>query len=145
MWSACQSELPADIAVCAAAVADWRAEAPATGKLKKRNTAPTLTLVENPDILAGISRHASMRPRLVIGFAAETDELIANAKAKRAAKGADWIVANDVGGGNVMGSDRNRVHLLTAGGTESWPDLSKTEVARRLADRIAASFTKDTA
>ena len=144
MWSACEAELPADIAVCAAAVADWRAETAATAKLKKRNTAPTLALVENPDILAGLSRHGTHRPKLVIGFAAETENLVANASAKRLAKGCDWIVANDVSvnaaGASVMGSDSNRVHLLTATGAESWPELSKAEVARRLVDRIAASF-----
>jgi phosphopantothenoylcysteine decarboxylase/phosphopantothenate--cysteine ligase len=139
MLAACQAELPADIAVCAAAVADWRAETTASAKLKKRNTAPTLSLTENPDILASISSHASMRPRLVIGFAAETDDLIANATAKRAGKGADWIVANDISG-TVMGGDRNTVHLVTASGAEAWPELSKAEVARRLTDRIAASL-----
>ena len=103
-----------------------------------------MALVENPDILAGLSRHASHRPKLVIGFAAETDDIIANAGTKRLAKGCDWIVANDVAtnaqGASVMGSDHNRVHLLTASGAEAWPELSKTEVARRLVDRIAASF-----
>jgi phosphopantothenoylcysteine decarboxylase/phosphopantothenate--cysteine ligase len=149
MWSACQSELPADIAVCAAAVADWRPETIANAKLKKRNTAPALPLVENPDILAGLSSHASMRPKLVIGFAAETDDLIANAAAKRVAKGSDWIVANDVGakesGESVMGGDSNRVHLLTANGTEAWPQMSKTEVSRRLADRIASAIGRNAA
>ena len=144
MWAACEAELPADIAICAAAVADWRAESTAASKLKKRNTAPTLALVENPDILAGLSRHASQRPKLVVGFAAETDDIIANASTKRLAKGCDWIVANDVAtnaqGRSVMGSDLNRVHLLTASGAEAWPELTKTEVARRLVDRIAASF-----
>ena len=139
MLAACQAELPADIAVCAAAVADWRAETTASAKLKKRNTAPTLSLTENPDILASISSHAAMRPRLVIGFAAETDDLIANATAKRAGKGTDWIVANDITG-TVMGGDRNTVHLVTASGAEAWPELSKAEVARRLTDRIAASL-----
>ena len=143
MWEACQAILPADVAVCAAAVADWRAENTASAKLKKRNTPPTRSLAENPDILAGIASHASLRPRLVIGFAAETDELIANASAKRVAKGADWIVANDVSaqaaGGSAMGGDRNRVHLVTASGAEAWPDMSKVDVARRLVDRIAAT------
>jgi phosphopantothenoylcysteine decarboxylase/phosphopantothenate--cysteine ligase len=144
MWSACQSELPADIAVCAAAVADWRTETPATAKLKKRNTAPTLSLVENPDILAEISSHASLRPKLVIGFAAETDELLANARAKRLSKGSDWIIANDVSGA-VMGGDVNRVHLVTAQGEEAWPEMPKIEVARRLADKIASSVGKNAA
>jgi phosphopantothenoylcysteine decarboxylase/phosphopantothenate--cysteine ligase len=149
MWTACETELPADIAICAAAVADWRAEITAASKLKKRNTPPTLALVENPDILAGLSRHASHRPKLVVGFAAETEDLIANATAKRLAKGCDWIVANDVSAdakaGSVMGSDLNRVHLLTPSGAESWPELSKVEVARRLIGRIAASFGKEAA
>jgi len=144
MWAACEAELPADLAICAAAVADWRAESTAASKLKKRNTAPTLALLENPDILAGLSRHASHRPKLVIGFAAETDDIIANASTKRLAKGCDWIIANDVAtnaqGASVMGSDHNRVHLLTANGAEAWPELTKAEVARRLVDRIAASF-----
>jgi phosphopantothenoylcysteine decarboxylase/phosphopantothenate--cysteine ligase len=144
MWAACEAELPADLAICAAAVADWRAESTAASKLKKRNSAPTLALVENPDILAGLSRHASHRPKLVIGFAAETDDIIANASTKRLAKGCDWIIANDVAtnaqGASVMGSDHNRVHLLTANGAEAWPELTKAEVARRLVDRIAASF-----
>ena len=144
MWDASQAELPADIAVCAAAVADWRTDASSPVKLKKRNTTPTLALVENPDILASLGSHASMRPKLVIGFAAETDELIANAKAKRVAKGSDWIVANDVGG-NVMGGDNNRVHLVTANNVEAWPEMSKHEVARRLAERIASSFGKSAA
>jgi phosphopantothenoylcysteine decarboxylase/phosphopantothenate--cysteine ligase len=144
MWDASQAELPADIAVCAAAVADWRTETTAPVKLKKRNTAPTLALVENPDILASLGTHASLRPKLVIGFAAETDELIANATAKRAAKGSDWIVANDISG-NVMGGDSNRVHLVTASGVESWPELPKHEVGRRLADRIADAFGKKVA
>lgn len=144
MWDASCAELPADIAVCAAAVADWRTEISAPVKLKKRNTAPTLALVENPDILASLSTHASLRPKLVIGFAAETDELIANATAKRAAKGSDWIVANDISG-NVMGGDNNRVHLVTAGGVESWPEMSKHDVARRLTDRIASTFGKHAA
>jgi phosphopantothenoylcysteine decarboxylase/phosphopantothenate--cysteine ligase len=149
MWAACQAELPADIAVCAAAVADWRTESTAPSKLKKRNTAPILALVENPDILAGLSRHASRRPKLVIGFAAETDDIIANASTKRLAKGCDWIVANDVAtnaqGISAMGSDHNRVHLLTASGTEAWPELTKVEVARRLVDRITASFGRTAA
>jgi phosphopantothenoylcysteine decarboxylase/phosphopantothenate--cysteine ligase len=141
--------LPASVAVCAAAVADWRAETTAPSKLKKRNTAPTLALVENPDILAGLSQHASQRPKLVIGFAAETDELIVNAAAKRLSKGCDWIVANDVSadaaGGSAMGGDSNRVHLVTAAGAEAWPELTKIEVARRLIDRIATSFGRDAA
>ena len=144
MWEACAAAMPADVAICAAAVADWRVETAASVKLKKRNTAPTLSLVENPDILAGLAQHTANRPRLVVGFAAETDDLVANASAKRLAKGCDWIVANDVSahaaGGSAMGGDRNRVTLVTASGAEAWPDLSKLDVARRLVDRIAAAL-----
>ena len=142
MLLACESALPADIAVCTAAVADWRPETAANSKLKKRKdgAAPAIRLVENPDILATLARHAS-RPSLVIGFAAETDDLLANAMAKRSRKGSDWIIANDVGAGShVMGGDSNRVHLVTAEGHESWPELSKTEVAHRLVARIAAQL-----
>ena len=144
MWEACAAAMPADVAICAAAVADWRVETAASVKLKKRNTAPTLSLVENPDILAGLAQHTANRPRLVVGFAAQTDDLVANASAKRLAKGCDWIVANDVSadaaGGSAMGGDRNRVTLVTATGAEAWPDLSKLDVARRLVDRIAAAL-----
>jgi phosphopantothenoylcysteine decarboxylase/phosphopantothenate--cysteine ligase len=135
MWTACEAQLPADIAVCSAAVADWRPETAANSKLKKRDAPTTIKLAENPDILAGLARHAK-RPSLVIGFAAETDDLIANATAKRIAKGCDWIVANDVSMG-VMGGDKNRVHIITSNGAEAWPELSKVDVARRLVARIA--------
>ncbi len=144
MWAATEAELPLDLAVCAAAVADWRTESTAAAKIKKLNAAPTLSLVENPDILAGLSRHATERPKLVIGFAAETDDLIANATAKRLAKGCDWILANDVSKG-VMGSDDNRVHLLTAAGAEAWPEMRKADVAHHLVDRIAAHFGRSAA
>jgi phosphopantothenoylcysteine decarboxylase/phosphopantothenate--cysteine ligase len=140
MWAACEAELPAGIAVCAAAVADWRPSTSAGAKLKKKDAGLNLALVENPDILAGLSHHAK-RPSLVVGFAAETGELIANARAKLAAKGCDWVVANDVSG-NVMGGDANCVHLLSANDAEDWPQMSKPEVARRLVDRIAARFGK---
>jgi len=137
MWAACEAELPADLAVCSAAVADWRVEAPATAKLKKGNAAPVLSLTENPDILAGLSRRPVHRPELVVGFAAETDDVLANGAAKRLAKGCDWILANDA---RVIGADVNRVHLISAAGAEAWPELSKAEVAYRLVDRIAAAF-----
>ena len=140
MWTACEAQLPADIAVCSAAVADWRPETSANSKLKKRDAPSTIKLAENPDILAGLARHAK-RPSLVVGFAAETDDLIANATAKRIAKGCDWIVANDVSAG-VMGSDKNRVHIITAKGAEAWPEMSKTDVARRLASLIADTVGK---
>jgi phosphopantothenoylcysteine decarboxylase/phosphopantothenate--cysteine ligase len=141
MLAASLSALPADIAVCAAAVADWRPAAPGNTKLKKDGGAPpSLALAENPDILATLSRHRP-RPSLVVGFAAETDDLLAHAAAKRARKGCDWIVANDVGEGTgTFGGDTNRVHVIDASGTESWEPMPKDEVARRLAARIAARF-----
>ncbi|MFZ4381114.1 MAG: bifunctional phosphopantothenoylcysteine decarboxylase/phosphopantothenate--cysteine ligase CoaBC [Sandarakinorhabdus sp.] len=138
MAAACESALPADIAVMVAAVADWRAEA-ADQKLKKGNAAPpTLTMVENPDILAGIGHHAQ-RPALVIGFAAETSDLLANAAAKRLRKRADWIVANDVSG-DIFGADSTHVHLVTAAGAKDWGAQAKTQVAASLARRIADHF-----
>ena len=138
MAAACEAALPADIAVMVAAVADWRAEA-APQKLKKDGSAPPpLMLTENPDILASIGHHA-LRPALVVGFAAETRDLIPHAAAKRNRKGADWIVANDVTDG-VFGSDSNHVHLLTATGAEDWGAQAKQAVATSLAQRIAAHF-----
>ena len=140
MLAACEAELPADIAVMAAAVADWRPDIAANSKIKKDagHKAPALHLIENPDILASLARHKN-RPRLVIGFAAETDDLLVNAKAKRTRKGADWIVANDVSG-EVMGGERNQVHLLTAKDEESWPEMTKAQVAQRLVARIVQQF-----
>jgi phosphopantothenoylcysteine decarboxylase/phosphopantothenate--cysteine ligase len=143
MLAACQDALPAEIAVCAAAVADWRVARAASGKIKKVPGAapPTLELVPNPDILATLSAPGPRRPRLVIGFAAETDDLMENAQAKRARKGCDWIVANDVSPeSGIMGGVENAVHLITAEGVEHWPRLAKDEVARRLAARIAAAL-----
>ncbi len=139
MLAACLAALPADVAVCAAAVADWRPAAPANRKLKKNGGAPpAIGLAENPDILATLSKAGPQRPRLVVGFAAETDDLVANATAKRARKGCDWIVANDVSPATgTFGGDANRVHVIDAAGAESWPRLGKDEVARRLARRIA--------
>jgi phosphopantothenoylcysteine decarboxylase/phosphopantothenate--cysteine ligase len=138
MQALCEAALPADVAVCAAAVADWRAAHPADAKLKKGDAGPpALTLVENPDILAGLS-HGPQRPRLVVGFAAETDDLAENASAKLLRKGCDWIVANDVRG--VFGADDNSVLLVRADGTETWPRLPKAEVGRRLAARIAEAL-----
>ncbi len=138
MLAACEKALPADIAVCAAAVADWRAEA-APQKLKKKNgPPPTLKLVENPDILATLSKPGNRRPRLVVGFAAETEKLIEHAQAKRAKKGCDWIIANDVSApAGTFGGDANTVHVIDEAGVEDWPPLSKREVAARLATRIA--------
>lgn len=142
MAAAVDAALPAAIAVCAAAVADWRVDEAAAQKLKKRGgaTVPGLRLVENPDILAGLSRQGGARPDLVVGFAAETERVVDQAMAKRVAKGCDWIVANDVGDGpdgGAMGGDSNLVHLITAKGVESWPRITKHEVAARLARRLA--------
>jgi phosphopantothenoylcysteine decarboxylase/phosphopantothenate--cysteine ligase len=147
MLSACETALPADIAVCAAAVADWRVEM-ASQKLKKQKGAPpALSLVENPDILSTLSHAGNRRPRLVVGFAAETEKLIENAKAKRQKKGCDWILANDVSASaGTFGGDSNTVHLVDAAGVEHWPPLSKRDLADRLALRIADFFsTKEAA
>lgn len=135
MAAAVAAALPADAAVMVAAVADWRAGDAVGQKIKKGEAAPALTLVENPDILAGLA-HSPQRPHLLIGFAAETERVIEHATAKRTRKGADWIVANDVSG-DVMGGDANTIHLVTATGVESWATLPKPEIARRLAERIA--------
>jgi len=143
MLEATLDALPADIAICAAAVADWRAADEATHKLKKQNQAAEtiLKLVQNPDILATVAGLGARRPCLVIGFAAETENLIANATAKRRAKGADWIVANDVWAGTgAMGSDQTQVHLVTPAGVEDWPPLSKDETAARLLARAAEAL-----
>jgi phosphopantothenoylcysteine decarboxylase / phosphopantothenate---cysteine ligase len=143
MLDACQSVLPVDIAVFAAAVADWRVENSATGKIKKQPGAapPSLTLVPNPDILATIAAAGPRRPRLVVGFAAETDDLMANAQAKLRRKNADWIVANDVSPATgIMGGAENAVHIVSATGIETWPRLAKDDVARRLARRIAEAL-----
>ncbi|MFZ2017587.1 MAG: bifunctional phosphopantothenoylcysteine decarboxylase/phosphopantothenate--cysteine ligase CoaBC [Methyloceanibacter sp.] len=140
MLAAVLSALPADIAICAAAVADWRASDEAAHKLKKphRETETTLALTLNPDILATIATPGPARPRLVIGFAAETENMIENAKAKRDRKGADWIVANDVWPGTgAMGGDRTQIHLVTPQGVEDWPPMSKDEMAGRLLARAA--------
>ncbi|HKG00814.1 MAG TPA: bifunctional phosphopantothenoylcysteine decarboxylase/phosphopantothenate--cysteine ligase CoaBC [Xanthobacteraceae bacterium] len=144
MLAAVEAALPADAAVFAAAVADWRVADPARSKRKKNGGAPpALALVENPDILASVARRNAQRPKLVIGFAAETDDVIANAKAKLVHKGCDWIVANDVSQATgIMGGDRNTVHLVTADGVDSWPSQSKDEVARALVARIAAALAE---
>ena len=139
MFAAVSAALPADVAVFAAAVADWRVDQPNANKIKKQaGGSPTLGLVENPDILSAVAHDANIRPRLVIGFAAETEHIIEHAKAKLARKGCDWIVANDVSASSgVMGGDRNTVHLVTAQGVESWPPQSKEQVAHALVTRIA--------
>lgn len=139
MLEACRAALPADVAVMAAAVADWRVEGAGRTKLKKGDGGPpALRLVENPDILATVARAGPDRPRLVVGFAAETGDVVAYAKAKVARKGCDWIVANDVSPGTgTFGGDENRVHLIRADGTvEDWPRASKAAVAERLVAAI---------
>lgn len=141
MQAAVAAALPADIAVMSAAVADWRVDGVASGKIKKApGGPPSLSLIENPDILAGISAPGKKRPKLVVGFAAETTDLEANARSKLSRKGCDWIVGNDVSD-DVFGADSNTVTLFTRdGAAETWPRQSKTEVARKLAARIADHF-----
>jgi len=137
MAEAVFAALPADAAILVAAVADWRVEASPT-KLKKGDGPPKLKFAPNRDILAELGA-SPMRPRLLVGFAAETDTVVENAIAKQIAKRADWIVANDVSG-DVMGGHRNRVHLITADGISDWPEASKEDVARRLIDCVAGAF-----
>ncbi|HEX6840825.1 MAG TPA: bifunctional phosphopantothenoylcysteine decarboxylase/phosphopantothenate--cysteine ligase CoaBC [Stellaceae bacterium] len=146
MLAACEKALPADVAVCAAAVADWRAEA-APQKLKKKGgSPPALKLVENPDILATLSKPSNRRPRLVVGFAAETEKVVEHATAKRARKGCDWILANDVSpAAGTFGGDANTIHLIDEAGVEDWPALSKRDVAERLAQRIAQFLEREAA
>jgi len=139
MLAACQAALPADVAVCAAAVADWRVETAADEKLKKNGGGPpSLELAENPDILRTLAAAGNKRPALVIGFAAETENVKTNATEKRVRKGCDWILANDVSPATgTFGGDANTIHLVDAGGIEDWPRLTKQAVADRLAQRIA--------
>jgi phosphopantothenoylcysteine decarboxylase/phosphopantothenate--cysteine ligase len=140
MMQAVETELPADAAVFVAAVADWRSDSEAGAKIKKvvGEEPPVLRMVENPDILSTVGHHPQ-RPYLVVGFAAETNDLVANAQSKLGRKGADFIVANDVSAeGGAMGGDRNRVCIVSKAGVEEWPDMPKDEVAKRLADLIAA-------
>jgi len=140
MLAACEAALPADAAIFNAAVADWRVAQEADQKMKKEPGAgaPTIAMTLNPDILATISKHAA-RPRLVVGFAAETEHVIEHARQKLARKGCDWIVANDVSG-DVFGGGENTVHLVSATGVEDWPKMAKEEVASRLAARVAEFF-----
>jgi phosphopantothenoylcysteine decarboxylase/phosphopantothenate--cysteine ligase len=142
MFEAVEKALPTDVAIFAAAVADWRAENPSASKIKKRTGAtPSLKLTENPDILSSIAHRKTARPHLVIGFAAETDDVVANAQAKLTQKGCDWIVANDVSPeSGTMGGDSNTIHLVTASGVESWPPQAKDRVAHLLVERIAAAL-----
>lgn len=144
MLAAALAALPTDIAICAAAVADWRAADEAPQKLKKEREGgeAKLVLAQNPDILATIARPGAKRPRLVIGFAAETENLIENAAAKRRTKGADWIVANDVWPGTgAMGGDNTQIHLITGTDVEDWPPMSKDEMAARLLARAAETLS----
>jgi phosphopantothenoylcysteine decarboxylase/phosphopantothenate--cysteine ligase len=144
MLEAVEQALPADVAVFAAAVADWRPRKASAGKIKKDGRGPpTLELVENPDILATVAHRKSGRPRLVIGFAAETDDVLAHAKAKLKKKGCDWILANDVSPATgIMGGADNTVHLISAAGVEAWPPQSKEGVARMLVGRVATELGK---
>ena len=139
MLDSCQRALPVDVAVCAAAVSDWRAAKPSSRKLKRSEAGPkaTLELEQNPDVLVAITGAGAQRPRLVVGFAAETEQVVENAKTKRQKKGCDWMVANDASPGTgTFGGEHNKVHLISAQGVESWPRMTKSEVADRLADRI---------
>jgi phosphopantothenoylcysteine decarboxylase/phosphopantothenate--cysteine ligase len=143
MLAACREALPVDVAVCAAAVCDWRVANAATAKTKKDGgPPPRLELTENPDILATLSSKGNDRPQLVIGFAAETEDVLAHARAKRERKSCDWIVANDVSPGSAtFGAEDNTVHLITADAVDSWPRMSKLEVGRRLAVLVAEHLT----
>ena len=142
MAEAVAAALPVDAAVFAAAVADWHVSSVSSSKIKKQNDAlPVLEFAENPDILATVSHMTSQRPDLVIGFAAETDDVLANATAKRTRKGCDWIVANDVSPETgIMGGSENAVTLISAEGADSWPRMGKAQVADALADRMARYF-----
>ncbi|WP_422000211.1 bifunctional phosphopantothenoylcysteine decarboxylase/phosphopantothenate--cysteine ligase CoaBC [Roseovarius mucosus] len=143
MLAAVEQALPVEAAICAAAVADWRVTSASESKIKKTKSGlPVLEFAENPDILATLSQRAESRPRLVVGFAAETDDVIDNATAKRVRKGCDWIVANDVRPSTgIMGGTENAVTLITADGAEEWPRMGKHQVAELLAARIATVLT----
>lgn len=144
MLKAVEANLPADIAIMAAAVADWRVATEGLQKIKKDGSGqpPALALVENPDILATIGHHPSLRPRLLIGFAAETQNLIDNASGKLERKNADWIIANDVSPETgIMGGDANTIRLVSRSGVEDWPEMDKTDVARRIIERAAQELT----
>lgn len=145
MLEICQKCLPSDIAVCSAAVADWTSAAPSQSKMKKGDADTTsITLTKTQDILATLSARSPSRPRLVVGFAAETDNVVDYARAKLAKKGCDWIIANPVDEGNpVFGSDNNQVYFVTSTATEEWPKASKQDIARKLGDRIAAFFAEN--
>jgi phosphopantothenoylcysteine decarboxylase/phosphopantothenate--cysteine ligase len=142
MLAACQAALPVEVAVCAAAVSDWRVKRASGQKLKKNGGAPPkIELAVNPDILASLSAAGNRRPSLVVGFAAETEKVVQHAKAKLKAKGCDWILANDVSPGTgTFGGAENLIHLIDGSGVEDWPRMAKQEVAERLALRIAAAL-----
>ena len=142
MLAACEKALPCDVAVCAAAVSDWRPKAEQAQKMKKNGGAPPpLKLTLNPDILASLSAAGNARPRLVVGFAAETEKVVEHARAKLAKKGCDWILANDVSpGSGTFGGEENSIHLIDAEGVETWPRMSKHDAAARLARRIAETL-----
>jgi phosphopantothenoylcysteine decarboxylase/phosphopantothenate--cysteine ligase len=145
MLAACEAALPVDVAVFAAAVADWRVARTANQKIKKDESgrAPTLELAANPDILKTMSQSGPKRPKLVVGFAAETENLLENAQKKRRAKGCDWILANDVSAETgVFGGDRNTVHLIAEDRVEDWPTLTKAELADRLGQSVARHFDR---
>jgi phosphopantothenoylcysteine decarboxylase/phosphopantothenate--cysteine ligase len=144
MLTACQKALPADVMVCAAAVADFRMATNSNKKIKKTNgKIPVLEIAENPDVLATISKAKRARPELVIGFAAETHDIIPNAQLKLEDKKCDWLLANDVSeGSGTFGGENNTIHLVTADSVENWPQMSKNDVARRLAERIASALVK---
>ena len=142
MLAACRAALPVEIAVCAAAVADWRAATAAQQKMKKDNGLPAaLELTQNPDILAELSQPGPERPSLVVGFAAETEKVVEQGRAKLTRKGCDWILANDVAPGTAtFGGEDNRIHLITAEGVDDWPQMTKAEVAERLCRQIAETL-----
>ena len=144
MMAACEAALPADIAVCAAAVADWRVDGAAAQKIKKDDGAlPVLKLSENPDILARLAAAGERRPSLVVGFAAETENLLENARRKRMRKGCDWLIANDVSPqSGTFGGDHNQAVILDAGGEEAWPPMRKEALAERLVQRMAGYFAE---
>ena len=146
MLAACEKALPADAAVCVAAVADWRVKTAAKQKLKKNGAGPpVLEFAENPDILKTLSKPGNKRPQLVIGFAAETENIVENAVAKRKSKKCDWLLANDVSPATgTFGGDANTIHLVTADTDEAWPTMTKQQVADRLAGQIAAYFGNGT-
>ena len=138
MLSACKESLPADIVICAAAVSDWGIANPNMEKIKKNENLPKIDLIENPDILLQISQRVNNRPHLVIGFAAETNDLVTNAQSKLLKKGCDWIIANDVSPeADVFGSNNNTVHIISKDGVEAWPTLTKDAIGQKLSIRIA--------